>query len=534
MYEVSDRYKENIAKLVTFTGIHGTLALNDGTTVEFSDNNVKQGSLSISSRMNTAGEFRSGGVFSSELSLTLINFDGASSLADAIVEVEFRLYTDSTFSEYDAVPLGFYRVDSTSIKRKKDTVSLKANDDLRLFSADCDELEGTLYELVSAACTACGVTFGMTQEEFEQLPNGTITAKINTARIQTWSDLLMYVGVVTNSFARMSRSNTLVFVQLACTVSEGGLVIPVREVTGDLRKSTEFSDAAARITKIIMMRNGVRLKSKMEVTSSNAPITLEWADNPLLAEKTDDEVKDILTASLTEIYRCINRPYKSELIAGDPALDIGDYVRLTGGDIDTNRGYATGMITQQLWKYRGIHKIQCSVPASAAESGNTAAAQPKSQVEKELDELKAQVSEVGGDVYAVKTRDNAFNTTKNDNWGIAELRPYRNATGAGVTLVDSNGKMAGNIALSDGTIMINNMAAENGYAPGLMVEISKMELKISDPNTQSTPLTVGFGSNNALTFQWGGSAQFEVYQGGAAYIHAYNGKTYRVVTEEIT
>lgn len=58
MYSVTERYSENIAKNVTFTAISGTITMTDGTTLEISDRNIREGSLSINSKINSNGEFR--------------------------------------------------------------------------------------------------------------------------------------------------------------------------------------------------------------------------------------------------------------------------------------------------------------------------------------------------------------------------------------------------------------------------------------------------------------------------------------------
>lgn len=44
-----------------------------------------------------------------------------------------------------------------------------------------------------------------------------------------------------------------------------------QELSSVLRKSTKFSNASARITKMIMMRNGVWLKSQVQITGNGAP-----------------------------------------------------------------------------------------------------------------------------------------------------------------------------------------------------------------------------------------------------------------------
>lgn len=408
MYGITERYSGNIAKNVTFTGISGTVTMTDGTAFEISDRNIREGSLSINSKINSNGEFRAGGVCADELSMSLLNYgDSVQSLDGAEVVLEYRLYTDSSFTEYDSVPLGIFIVDGSTIRRQADTVTFKAYDRLVLFDRSTWETTGTLYELISAACGACGVTFGMTQAEFEALPNGGLTVPVVTSRVQTQRDLLMYAGILTNSFSKISRTGELVFIQLTCTQDDKGMVVPVREIQGNIRFSTEFSDSTARVTAFIMNRGGVRLTSRKKITSSGSDcLTLEWTENPLLSGTSDSEVRDVLTTAVSGIYHCINRAYKAEF-SGDPALDIGDYVRLRGGQIDTRRGYGTGMITSQTWRYRGKHTIQCSMPSTVAASAAATAAlsddedvtdrvQPKSQVEKEIDGLRSDLQKNSG------------------------------------------------------------------------------------------------------------------------------------------
>lgn len=406
MYSVSERYSANIAKNVIFTAVSGTVTMTDGSELELSDSSIKEGSLSINSKINSSGEFRAGGVCSDELSISLLNYgDGAQSLDGAEVALEFRLYTDSSFTEYDSVPLGIFIVDGSTIRRQADTVQFRAYDRLVLFDRSTFAMTNTLYNLISAACGSCGVPFGMTQAEFEALPNGGLTVPVNTARIQTQRDFLMYAGILTNSFAKISRTGELTFVQLTCTQDDKGMVVPVRELQGDIRFSTEFSDSTARVTEFIMNRGGVRLASRNRITSSGSDcLTLEWTENPLLADMKDGEVRDVLTTAVSGIYRCINRAYKADF-GGDPALDTGDYVRLRGGQIDTKRGYGTGMITSQTWRYRGKHTIQCSMPSTVAvpsataavlsgeESGSLNRVPPKSQLEKRIDALEKKLAE---------------------------------------------------------------------------------------------------------------------------------------------
>lgn len=407
MYNVSDTYRELIKAPVRYTGISGAARLRDGTIIHLTDDNIAAGSLSITQKMNGRGDFRPGGVYSGELSCSLKGFAGKTSDLDgAAIRLAFILYHDSDMqaAKSETVPLGRFYVDGSSIKRRNDTVTLFAFDGMALFDVEATERSGTLYELVCGACTAAGLSFGMTQTAFEALPNAAQTAKINTARIQTERDLLMYVGMMTASFARISRSNELEFVPLTCERNDGGVIVPVREIAGNIRFNTDFSDDTTCIAKLFTRRNGAAVYSTSEISAGGSEklAVMELNENPLLAELSDNVVAAVLNNELLQMYKCLNRVFDSSF-TGDPALEIGDYVRLRGGAIDTDRGYATGMITSQIWRYRGQHTIKCSMPSSlsaveesvaAAYSAETSTesrqrTQPKSQLEKRMDAMEA-------------------------------------------------------------------------------------------------------------------------------------------------
>lgn len=537
MYSVTERYSKNIAKNVTFTGISGIITMTDGTTLDISDRNIREGSLSINSKINSSGEFRAGGVCADELSMSLLNYgDGAQSLGGAEIVLEFRLYTDSGFTEYDSVPLGIFVVDGSTIKRQADTVSFKAYDRLVLFDRSTWEMTNTLYNLISAACGSCGVPFGMSQAEFEALPNGGLTVPVDTSRVQTQRDLLMYAGVLTNSFAKINRAGELVFVQLTCTQDGKNMVVPVRELQGNIRFSTEFSDSTARVTALFMNRDGKALTNRGTIVSAGSEerLTLEWTENPLLSGMTDGAVRDVLTTAVAALYSCINRAYKAEF-NGDPALDIGDYVRLRGGQIDTRRGYGTGMITSQTWRYRGKHTIQCNVPSTVAVSAAATAAlsaddegdevstnriPPKSQTEKRLDELGKQISQAGETAKKLQTSSSSYYAHTyeqglrivNDNSDFMWLSELKSKDGFGIIIESGKFVISGD---TSGIILSGNsnssvvQAGTSGIwlrAPGSVIDIQAGNSNCRLALDQSGNLTLRTGNerleivNHALYF----------------------------------
>lgn len=496
MYNVSDTYRELIKAPVRYTGISGAARLRDGTIIHLTDDNIAAGSLSITQKMNGRGDFRPGGVYSGELSCSLKGFAGKTSDLDgAAIRLAFILYHDSDMqaAKSETVPLGRFYVDGSSIKRRNDTVTLSAFDGMALFDVEATERSGTLYELVCGACSAAGVSLGMTQAEFEALPNAVQTAKINTARIQTERDLLMYVGMMTASFARISRSNELEFVPLTCERNDGGVIVPVREIAGNIRFNTDFSDDTTCIAKLFTRRNGAAVYSTSEISAGGSEklAVMELNENPLLAELSDNVVAAVLNNELLQMYKCLNRVFDSSF-TGDPALEIGDYVRLRGGAIDTDRGYATGMITSQIWRYRGQHTIKCSMPSSlsaveesvaAAYSAETSTesrqrTQPKSQTEKQIDELRKQLSQSGGDgmlhdvngsaACAYLSKDKDSDITQITAQGVdgdkqLSLMWSQKLKYLGLSITDANGMQGCAIEVEYGSIKISGGSGTNIY-----------------------------------------------------------------------
>jgi hypothetical protein len=496
MYNVSDTYRELIKAPVRYTGISGAARLRDGTIIHLTDDNIAAGSLSITQKMNGRGDFRPGGVYSGELSCSLKGFAGKTSDLDgAAIRLAFILYHDNDMqaAKSETVPLGRFYVDGSSIKRRNDTVTLSAFDGMALFDVEATERSGTLYELVCGACSAAGVSLGMTQAEFEALPNAVQTAKINTARIQTERDLLMYVGMMTASFARISRSNELEFVPLTCERNDGGVIVPVREIAGNIRFNTDFSDDTTCIAKLFTRRNGAAVYSTSEISAGGSEklAVMELNENPLLAELSDDVVAGVLNNELLQMYKCQNRVFDSSF-TGDPALEIGDYVRLRGGAIDTDRGYATGMITSQIWRYRGQHTIKCSMPSSlsaveesvaVAYSAETSTesrqrTQPKSQTEKQIDELRKQLSQSGGDgmlhdvngsaACAYLSKDKDSDITQITAQGVdgdkqLSLMWSQKLKYLGLSITDANGMQGCAIEVEYGSIKISGGSGTNIY-----------------------------------------------------------------------
>ena len=524
MYNVTDTYKQLIKATTRYTGLKGAVRLRDGSSITLTDSSVDSGSLQIVSKLNRRGDFRPGGVYSSEMSVSLRGFEGKTSDLDgAVIRLDFILYHDKSMNiaEAEVLPLGRFYADGSTIKRRNNVVSLSATDALTFFDIPAEERTGTLYELALGACDRAGVSFGMTQAEFEALPNGTLSATVNTARIQTERDLLMYIGMTTGSFSRIRREdNALEFRALSCEKTDGGVIIPVREIAGNIRFTTDFSDDTTRIAQLVTRRNGAPISSTTTITpgGSEKLVSLELDSDPLLEGLSDSAVQSALNAQLGQLYQCLNRVFDADF-TGDPALDTGDYVRLRGGAIDTDRGYATGMITSQTWRYRGRHTIRCNMPSSITPVAETAQAaamaladtaetaggetvsssaqfriQPRSQTEKQIDELAARsgvatklISPDGNSWASVQNAGNItlFENNSDTPWG------YITPNHTGISLGTTDGRY---VTLLSNTIEIycnGNRVYLSGSGDGGTINLQSGNTKLNVNGGSIVTITQG-------------------------------------------
>lgn len=513
MYSVSERYKEEIQKPQRITRIIGRILTAAGADYTITDSNVVTGSLKITDQLGS-GEFSIGGVYSRNMTVKLLGFSNVSevsNLSNARVILRFRLVYgvgEDGKEEYEDVPLGIFNVDGSKTKRKFDTVTITATDNMQNFDRDAEPNENiTLYNAAALACERCGVAFATSAEDFAGFTNGDLTVTYTTDQIQTWHDLLMWIGELTGTFARINLGGALEFVKMKAETGSDGRIIPVTEIPPDVRFTTDFSDTNIRVLKVIMRRDKTELSasSSMKITSPSTMVaTMELSDNPLIADKTDEEVSGYLKNLADYLVTLLHRPFETSF-NGNPALQVGDYVRLKGGAIDISQAYATGIITYSCWRYRGKHDIKCRSFTTTIRQSDTSGIslmsaddniavladtppdimrKPKSQLEKELDALRMKVGSggVGKAVDGFPTSE-YFNDYKNH----FIYGDYSHAEGEG-------NKVVGNFVHIEGK---GNTAMNGGNCNH--IEGEGNDLKGDHSYIGGKNNTLGFGTSNHMS-----------------------------------
>ena len=437
MYEVSEAYKSAIAQPTRNFRLSGNIRMQSGDTIALSDSNVV-GEMKIETQCMSGSSSEQildiGAVCAAKLTMTVKNASSSDSFADARVRPLVGL--EISQNSFEDIPMGIFYVDNTTVERVKNRVTFSAYDKMIFLHFLLTEtMRGNMKNMPPFAacayvCGLAGIQMAQPSAEVTAFPNGSVLPDYSDASIETARDLIMWCAQIMGCFARIDRHGRLEFVQLKAENDEHGMIIPVREIAARQRYSTKFADGVIRITRLTMKKSdGKAASAAVTYTgSTKRSAELELEQNPLILSLTDKTVKECLRDILSTVKTAYFRPFQSE-IASDPALGAGDYVRLRGGSIDTNRGYGTGIITHNVWRYRGKHRIVNvgSVPAmyqlddesSAAEtaavseiallSENTedddgsddvdgsdlVYVPPKSQLEKELDGLRGKTGTGG-------------------------------------------------------------------------------------------------------------------------------------------
>lgn len=325
MYSVSADYLTAIAKNARAHKLIGTV---NGTSFDGGD--VIRNSFSVKNQFCPATEIALGGVYIGELNLTFteafassMNIRGSwkGKAITASIGVELA---DSSF-KYIPINGGSYIIETAQWTDAG--IQIVAYDNMSLFDVSLPATMiggGTLYDLLSLACAACGVTLGLSQVECSALPNGTETlyAYPENAMV-TYRDLISELAEACACFATINRSGELIL-QTLPDYNSVTLTIPY-----NLRYSTSFSDFTSfySMIEVTSPSDGtVRTYTNQNIGG----LSLDIGNNPYLETGLAVTYARMRQAIVDELQTFRSVPFSAALLP-NPALDLGDLIAFTGG-----------------------------------------------------------------------------------------------------------------------------------------------------------------------------------------------------------
>ena len=362
MYPVSDAYKNIISSGAIEFDVYGTIGSESITAANIM-------ALSITNQCSSESEVRIGQVYVGQLTMTIVNtsFTARTLIGQPVVlyagpltDVPTGLLTDGSGNvisnengawlvtainhtpEY--IPLGVYYIDSAMWTMSG--IEIVAYDTMAKFDVTvASALTGTPYSILSACCTACGVTLGMTQAQVEALPNGTFSASCyGTNDITVYRDVISWVAQMMGCYATINRAGRLVLRTYITT--------PIESIDSTRRfMGGSFSDYITYYTAMTVTDIETNEDTRYALATDDG-LTYTLGPNPYLQSFADDTEKaTVLNALLTAITAFEYVPFTTEL-APDPRYDLGDVLLFTGGIADNTVLYC---INKFEWTYN--HRI---------------------------------------------------------------------------------------------------------------------------------------------------------------------------------
>lgn len=378
MYPVSDAFMQAIKSNTRKYYWTGTITTSDKKIYEFGNEDIVKGSGYISRQCCGNSEIELGSVYAAELGISLFCDIDRYTLDGAEIKLWFHLLLDDGNTE--SIPMGVFYV--AEANRRIKTLELKAYDGmLNLDKAFNKGLSSAApYEFLSLLSKACHVELAQTKEEIEALPNGTELLGIYQDNdIESWRDFLYYLAQTLGCFAVIDRYGKLSLTSYGST--------PVMAIDIRHRFSSSFSDFVTRYT-AVSSTNKKTETAEYYAKDPDDGLTMNLGVNPLLQFGLEETRNRIINTILDVVSTVEYVPFDSETI-GNPALDLGDVLRFTGGHADETKQSA---ITSIYTKINGKQTVKCV-------GKNPRLAAAKSKNDKNISGLISSIGETKLSIY---------------------------------------------------------------------------------------------------------------------------------------
>ena len=345
MFEVSEKFKNAVRQNTRKYEWYGTITTKAGKVYKFTAKDIVKGSGYIKWQCCSSTEIELGTVYAAEMGISLFSEIDRYTLEDAAI----RLYYSLTLSDgsVETIPMGIFEVSEAN--RKVRTLEIKAYDYMLRFekTLKLESSSGTPYQFLKVACDACKVELAQTVAEISALPNGKTTLGIYSDNdIETFRDLIYYVAQVLGCFCQIDRYGKLILKKYGNTSVWN---VPQKE-----RFDSSYSDFVTRYT-AISSTNQISQTAEYIAMEKDDALTMNLGINPLMQFGLKSVREKMLREILTALQKVNYVPFDSNTI-GNPALEVGDVLRFSGGHADETQ---ISCITSIECKINGKMSLKC-------------------------------------------------------------------------------------------------------------------------------------------------------------------------------
>ena len=360
MYSVSNDFILAMLQPVIQSKIQGVIG-----SVPFTEAHILKGSLTIYAQNSGQDAIDIGTASAKELNITLMNSLNLtrSTLYGQEIQLDYLLkLADGT---YEHLPLGSYIIAEASWTLKG--IEIVAYDYMSKFDKYFDETTAEYpqsarpYQMIEWVCEQQGVEFGMTEQEVQALPNGTIYMEYVKGTAQTYREFIAYLAAACGCFAIIDRTDKLIFKRYSGAQYDS--YGATERLTGG-----SFSDFMTRYN-AYTVQDFASGQNVVVKTNQYVGLSMDLGRNPFLNSAS----KAVLRPNvLTELANINFAPFSCRFNF-PPIYDLGDCIKLTGGIGDNN----PHVINYFSWNYNVALTLE-------GYGKNPALAQAISQLDKEI------------------------------------------------------------------------------------------------------------------------------------------------------
>lgn len=368
MYNVSDAYKTAIRSNSAIQHIRGTIKTASELEIPITD--IIVGDISKSMQcINDNSVFGIGGVFQGQLKFSLkAGSITKRTIYGSKVMIDFGVELPEGTIEW--VPLGVFYI--SEALRDENQINCTAYDRMSDLDVDmlamaekynynrglCPYQDATVYSLV---VLATGIEFEQTLNEIRGMTKVPLWAMYGANPPKTLRGAIREIAELIGGFAFINRSGKIEFRRFDDTV-------PVSIIPAEKRSSIKLSERQFSISRVSYTTyDGLYFESAGSVKSG---YTLHFENNGLMYNqtKTGAYEKSICGYILENLSEVEFTPGTVEY-SGDPALDVGDYITISGG---VGGADTVMLICADEWQFRAPQSISAAGhdDTSQTSSGN--------------------------------------------------------------------------------------------------------------------------------------------------------------------
>ena len=376
MYAVSKAYIKAIKGRSRSVEWYGHITLKDGTNCDFDNSNIVQGTGTLSKLCSSQSSVDLGGVYASELQISLrLNIDRYK-LSEAVIQLFVRLnYMDSITTWKDAsnfswgdlksckwgdknkklfydVPMGLFTV--SEALRAVNSIKITAYDNMLEFDKNLPTMDTkarTPFEWLRWICDACDVPLAMTNSMVRVLPNGSrnLTFADVNDEVSTYRDLLSELATVLASVAMIDRTGSLVLGQYTMN--------PVDEIQSAFRYSSDFSDYQSYYTGLYASYRAKAMQEYFRNVGSldDNGLVMDIGYNAFLQIANDSNRNTAAQAIIDSQLKNKYTPFNVTMPL-HPAYDLMDILAFSGNQAATDD---IAPITSITYKVNDKMTVQC-------------------------------------------------------------------------------------------------------------------------------------------------------------------------------